>query len=215
MVIMPQDPPVLDKLDKHETNLVGKSLLPNIQPVDWPSVETITASQLRHLTARTRRRLQKLETAVPNTYVYLNDEAKIVIPTQDHQLCINIIAAAHQGKHGHCKHKHTKQLISEVFIWHGMHAQVGDWLQRCLQCIKLAGGHLIPRPTGHQLLATKPMEVIALDFMSIRTNRRGGFKHILVIVDCSRSRVLQFLDPPACTCVLRLDLKYSEITLCA
>ena len=32
---------------------------------------------------------------------------------------------------------------------------------------------------GHQLLATKPMEVIALDFMSIRTNKRGGFKHIL------------------------------------
>ena len=81
LVIMPQDPPVLDKLDKHETNLAGKSLLPNIQPVDWPSVETIAASQLRYLTARTRRRLQKLETAVPNTYVYLNDEAKIVIPT--------------------------------------------------------------------------------------------------------------------------------------
>ena len=38
-------------------------------------------------------------------------------------------------------------------------------------------------PKGHRLLATKPMEVIALDFMSIRTNRRGGFKHILVIVN--------------------------------
>ena len=36
---------------------------------------------------------------------------------------------------------------------------------------------------GHQLLAEKPMEVVALDFMSIRANKRGGFKHILVIVD--------------------------------
>ena len=132
MVIVPQDPPEMDKLDKNEMNLAGKSLLPNIQPVDWPSVETIAASQLRHLTARTRRRLQKMETAVPDTYVYLNDEAKIVIPVQDQQLCINIIAAAHQGKHGHCKHKHTKKLIGEVFMSHGMQKQVQDWLARCL-----------------------------------------------------------------------------------
>ena len=116
-------------------------------------------------------------------YVYTNDEGKIVIPIQDQQLCINIIAAAHQGKHGHCKCNETFKAISEVFMWHGIRDQVHDWIARCLQCIKLAGGHRIPRPMGHQLMAEKPMEVVALDFMSIRSNRRGGFKHILVIVD--------------------------------
>ena len=183
LVITPQNPPVQDALDKHEHNLAGKSLLPDIQPMDWPSVEAIAASQRRHLTARTRRRLNRMESAVPNVHVYLNQEGKIVIPTQDSQLRINMIAAAHQGKHGHCKHKQTVKLINEVFTWHGMNDEVQQWVARCLQCIKLAGGGRIPRPMGHQLLAQKPMEVVALDFMSIRANRWGGYKHILVIVD--------------------------------
>ena len=127
--------------------------------------------------------MQMMETAVPNVNIYLNSEGKIVIPLQDEQLRINIIAAAHQGKHGHCKEKQTCKLMNEVFAWHGMRDQVNEWVKRCLQCIKLAGGHRIPRPMGHQLLAQKPMEVVAIDFLSIKSNRRGGFKHILVIVD--------------------------------
>lgn len=41
----------------------------------------------------------------------------------------------------------------------------------------------MPRPMGHQLTATKPMEVIALDFMTIGDSRGDEFKYILVIVD--------------------------------
>ena len=66
------------------------------------------------------RRLNRIEIPVPNVYVYTNAEGKIVIPVQDEQLRINIIAAAHQEKYGHCKCKQTIQLISEVFCWHGM-----------------------------------------------------------------------------------------------
>ena len=36
---------------------------------------------------------------------------------------------------------------------------------------------------GHQLVATRPMEVIALDFLEIQVNRRNGFKYVLLIVD--------------------------------
>ena len=183
LVIVLQDPPEDQQLQKHDVNLAGKSLLPNIMPQDWPSVQTIAASQQRHLSRRTRRRMQRMETAVPDVSVYLNSEGKILIPLQDEQLRINIIAAAHQGKHGHCKEKQTCKLINKVFAWHGMRDQACEWVKRCLQCITLAGGHRIPRPMGHQLLAQKPMEVIAIDFMSIKSNKRGGFKHILIIVD--------------------------------
>lgn len=142
-----------DELEMHERNLAEKSLLPNITPMDWPSVETIARSQETHLTRRTRRRLHRIETVVPGTHVYVNAEQKIVIPVQDEQLCINIITTAHQGKHGHCKCKQTVKLISEVFTWLGVKEQ---WVARCLQCIKLAGGHTIPRPMGHQLLPKSP-----------------------------------------------------------
>ena len=50
LVIVPQDPPLDDNLNMHERNLAGKSLLPNIMPVDWPSVQNIADSQEQHLT---------------------------------------------------------------------------------------------------------------------------------------------------------------------
>ena len=98
--------------------------------MDWPSLATIAQSQSTHLTRRTRRRLNRIKTATPGVYVYVNAEQKIVIPIQDEQICVNIIATAHQGKHGHCKCKQTMKLINEVFIWHGMKEQVKEWVER-------------------------------------------------------------------------------------
>ncbi len=41
----------------------------------------------------------------------------------------------------------------------------------------------MPRPMGHQLLAERPMEIIAADFLAIQMNRRGGYKYVLIVVD--------------------------------
>ena len=54
----------------------------------------------------------------------------------------------------------------------------------------------MPRPRGHQLLATRPMEVIAADFLAIKANRRGGYKYVLIVVD-QLTRI--------CICVATMD----------
>ena len=57
-------------------------------------------------------------------------------------------------------------------------------MSRCLSCLKLKGGKLMPRPMGNMLMAEQPMEVVAMDFLKLPcTARRNGYKHVLVIVD--------------------------------
>ena len=47
-----------------------------------------------------------------------------------------------------------------------MNKDISEWSKRCLLCIKLAGGDLIPRPMVYQLRSTQPMEVISIDYMA-------------------------------------------------
>ena len=126
----------------------------------------------------------------------VDDNGKIVIPEADQLLQIRIIAVAHQGHHGHYKARATVKLIREAFVWPNLSGQTTTWVGRCLQCIKLEGGKLIPRPGGHQLTATRPMEVVAIDFLAIRANRHSGYKYVLIIV-CQLTRI--------CVCVATKD----------
>ena len=56
---------------------------------------------------------------------------------------------------------------------------VQQWMGRCLQCIKLRGGKLMPRPMGNILTATQPMEVVAMDFLAMPASKaKGGYKYV-------------------------------------
>ena len=176
-------PQPTDRLDKHEKNLAGESLLPYLPPHDWPDVASIKASQ-QHIPERARRTLRSVDTAEPGIAVLTNADGKIVLPANDKQLIAAVCAAAHQGKHGHNTSKQMRKQIEECFWWPNMAADVKWWAEHCLQCIKLAGGDIMPRPMGYQLRATQPMEVVAMDFLDMPTSRKKwGFKAVLVIVD--------------------------------
>ena len=61
-----------------------------------------------------------------------------------------------------------------------MNKDIKEWAKKCLLCIKLAGGDIIPRPMGYQLRATQPMEVVSIDYMDMpRSAKKWGFKAIL------------------------------------
>jgi hypothetical protein len=169
------------ELQQFDRNLAGEKLLPELDPDDWPTAADIAASQRRYLTRRTRRALQEVDTPDPDTKFWINQDRKIVIPEQDNELIARIVAVAHQGQHGHIAHDITRKRCEQVFTWPNMRDQVKRWVCKCLQCIKLAGGKLMPRPLGHQLLATLPMEVVAIDFLDMGRGK-GGYKYLLVIV---------------------------------
>ena len=172
-----------DALQKHECNMTGESLLPNLKPHDWPSVQQIAQAQST-MPAAARRTMRSVETAVPDVSLLTNADGKIVIPANHIQMVSIICAAAHQGHHGHVKEKAMRDTIKECFWWAGMNKDIKEWAKKCLLCIKLAGGDLIPRPMGYQLRATQPMEVVSIDYMDMpRSAKKWGFKAILVVVD--------------------------------
>ena len=176
-------PTPTDKLDTHERNLAGESLLPHLPPHDWPGIASIAESQAT-IPAPARRTLRRTDTAEAGVSILTNSEGKIVLPANDKALIAAICAAAHQGKHGHNTTKQMRSNIHECFWWPNMAADIKWWAEHCIQCIKLAGGDIMPRPMGYQLRATQPMEVIALDFLDMpKSAKKWGFVAVLVIVD--------------------------------
>ena len=166
-----------------EVNLAGQSLLPNLDPFNWPGPKQIAEDQ-KQIPAQARATLRSVDTAIPDVALLTNNDGKIVLPKQASQLIACICAAAHLGKHNHVKHGVMRRTIAKAFWWPGMNADIEWWAKHCLLCIKLAGGKLIPRPLGYQLRATQPMEVVAIDFMDMpKSAKRFGFKCLLVIVD--------------------------------
>ena len=57
---------------------------------------------------------------------------------------------------------------------------------------------MMPRPMGHQLTATQPMEVVATDFVKIGRSRHGIFLYILLIL-CQLTRLCLMVPTKDCT----------------
>ena len=158
--------------------MAGKSLLPTVEPFDWPSAHEIAEAQ-RALDHQLRAVLRQVESNEPDTQLWLDSNDKIVLSVGAERLKARICAIAHQGRHGHLPHEVSATLIEKYFWWAGLKQDVKRWMHCCLQCIKLKGGKLMPRPMGHMLTAQQPFEVIAMDFLDMpATARKNGFKHV-------------------------------------
>ena len=58
-------------------------------------------------------------------------------------------------------------MIEEVFCWPGLREDVKSFCFRCLSCLKASPGKLIPRPLGTSIKATRPCEVISMDYFHL------------------------------------------------
>ena len=129
-----------------------------------------------------REGLHEAESADGSATLLLDRHYRIKLP-EDSPIIARVCTVAHQGTHGHHTPTETLDRAKEAFHWDGMADTLTAWCRKCLQCIKLAKGPRIPRPMGHQLVATQPMEVVALDFLDLTKSRCGKYKAVLVIVD--------------------------------
>ena len=197
-LVLPRwEPAVSDELDLFDRNLAGKSLLPHLDQFDWPGAREIAQAQ-QDIPDQLKAVLTEKDSAVPGVKLWVDRDGKIVLPQQAQQLIARICAAAHQGRHGHVPHDISTKVIRRFFWWPDLTVDVKEWMSRCLQCIKLHGGKLMPRPTGNMLTASQPMEVVAIDFLSMPLSKaKTGYKHILVIVD-QLTRI--------CVCVATKDM---------
>ena len=92
-----------------------------------------------------------------------------------------VLHQLHQG-HGHQGVERTTDLVRERCFWPGMYQDVKDWCKRCDRCTLAKPIHPTVRtPMGH-LLASRPNQILAIDF-SLLERSRDGREQVLVMTD--------------------------------
>jgi len=83
---------------------------------------------------------------------------------------------------GHQGRDRTARLLQERCYWPGMFADVSRWVRTCERCNVAKMPHVQTRvPMGH-LLATRPLEVVAIDF-TLLEKATDGRENVLVMTD--------------------------------
>ena len=103
-------------------------------------------------------------------------------PERHHFLRPRLLVIAHMGAAGHRGEQATWTALFQKFWWPKLREDVQVFVRDCIQCVKVAGGRVIPRPLGEQIKAEKPNEVLHFDFLYMGEGE-GGFEYLLVIKD--------------------------------
>ena len=91
-----------------------------------------------------------------------------------------VLGQLHQ-EHGHQGVERTTELVRQRCYWPGMTADIAAWVQSCERC-QVAKAHGVPSgPMGH-LLASRPNDIVAMDFTVLEPSR-GGVENLLVMTD--------------------------------
>uniref|UniRef100_A0A3B3IF94 Gypsy retrotransposon integrase-like protein 1 n=1 Tax=Oryzias latipes TaxID=8090 RepID=A0A3B3IF94_ORYLA len=92
-----------------------------------------------------------------------------------------VLTAVHQ-QHGHQGVDRTLDLLRQRCYWPGMSAEVAEWCSQCERCqVAKVTRPAARAPMGH-LLASKPNEILAMDF-SVLEPTTSGIENVLVITD--------------------------------
>ena len=103
---------------------------------------------------------------------------QVVVPAE---LRATLLHLVHQQT-GHQRPERTLQLLRRKAFWHNMHFDVDEWCRRCERCQQAKKPTVQTHtPMGH-LLATKPLEVISVDFTLLEP-ASNGTENVLVITD--------------------------------
>lgn len=90
-----------------------------------------------------------------------------------------------KGAHNQCGHQgqdRTEHLLRKRCWWPGLQADVKKWISNCERCVIAKGAYLpVKTPLG-SLLATRPLEVLAMDF-TLLDKASDGRENVLVITD--------------------------------
>ena len=82
----------------------------------------------------------------------------------------------HQGKN------RTEQLLRRRCWWPGMQADVKQWISNCKRCVVAKGTYLPVKTPMGSILATRPLEVLAMDF-TVLEPATDGRENVLVLTD--------------------------------
>jgi Integrase core domain/Integrase zinc binding domain len=112
----------------------------------------------------------------------INEQGKILIPTNAGSMQVRLCGIAHCGRGGHRGHQVTLSTIKDQYSWKVMSKDIKVFVGSCFHCIASAPGETTPRPMGKALHASKPNEVIHFDYLYMDTSV-GNVKYVLIVKD--------------------------------
>ena len=90
-----------------------------------------------------------------------------------------------KGIHDQCGHQgaeRTELLVRERCWWPGLHQDVKQYVSECERCVVAKGPYLPVRTPMTSIQATKPLEVLAMDFTQLEP-ASDGRENVLVLTD--------------------------------
>ncbi|KAG1930572.1 interleukin-1 receptor accessory protein-like 1-A [Pimephales promelas] len=92
-----------------------------------------------------------------------------------------VLTQLHQ-QHGHQGVKRTGQLVRQRCYWPGMSQDIAQWCQECERCQCAKDTQPPPGGLMGHLLASRPNEILAVDFTLLEPSR-SGVENVLVMTD--------------------------------
>ena len=98
---------------------------------------------------------------------------------------------------GHQGHDHTLSLLWEWFWWPGMAKQMQQSIKSCTCCLQHEGN--LSKVPLHPIVATTPMNLLHVDFISIEMtldlNRLSKVTNVLVFQDHFTKHIMVYVTP--------------------
>lgn len=85
-------------------------------------------------------------------------------------------------EHGHQSIERTTELVRQRCYWPGMLLDIKRWVQKCERCQVAKHSGQGPHSYMGHLLASRPNEILALDFTLLEPSH-NGFENVLVLTD--------------------------------
>lgn len=76
----------------------------------------------------------------------------------------------------------TEQVVQRQYWWPGMPADVKQWISECERCVVAKGPYLMAKTPMGSIEATKPLEVLAMDFTQLEP-AADGQENVLLLTD--------------------------------
>ena len=92
-----------------------------------------------------------------------------------------VLKAAHKD-FGHQGPERTEQVVQRRCWWPCMPTDVKQWISECERCVVAKGPYLTAKTPMGSIIATKPLEVLAMDFTQLGP-ASDGRENVLVVTD--------------------------------
>ena len=103
---------------------------------------------------------------------------RVVIPAQKQQECLCLI----HDDMGHLGRDKTLSIAQERFFWVGMTRDIEQKVKTCKRCLCAKAPNLPDKAPLVNIVTSRPLELVCMDFMSLET-AVGGYNSILVVTD--------------------------------